>query len=152
MEAFELLADPVRRRVLELLADGERTSGELSDVAGREFGISQPAVSRHLRLLREGGLVEARPVGARRVYVLRVEALRPVGDWLERFRRDSFPPLDALATEVARGKRRRRLAAAAGGDAGGSTAGETVAGAPAVVAARLPAPPPAPVVRPQEQR
>ncbi len=67
MHAFDVLGDPVRRRILELLAEGEMTSGGVSEVISDEFGISQPAVSQHLRVLREGGFATVRPEGARRL-------------------------------------------------------------------------------------
>src|SRR5690348_12444699 len=110
MHAFEVLGDPVRRRILELLADGEHSSGAVCAVITAEFGISQPAVSQHLRVLREAGFATVRPEGARRMYAVGQEALRDVDAWLDRFRGIWTPHLDALATEVARGKRRRRQA------------------------------------------
>jgi DNA-binding transcriptional ArsR family regulator len=108
VHAFDVLGDPVRRRILELLADGEMTSGGVSDVIRDEFGISQPAVSQHLRVLREGGFASVRPEGARRLYAVSADPLRDVDDWLGRFRRFWTPHLDALETEIARGKRQRR--------------------------------------------
>jgi DNA-binding transcriptional ArsR family regulator len=108
VHAFDVLGDPVRRRILELLADGEMTSGGVSDAIRDEFGISQPAVSQHLRVLREGGFASVRPEGARRLYAVSAEPLRDVDDWLGRFRRFWTPHLDALETEIARGKRQRR--------------------------------------------
>ncbi|PRX46126.1 DNA-binding transcriptional ArsR family regulator [Prauserella shujinwangii] len=109
MHAFDVLGDPVRRRILELLADGERTSGALCAVIQGEFGISQPAVSQHLKVLRENGFATVRPEGTRRLYAVNSAPLRDVDVWLDRFRRFWTPHLDALATEVARGKRERRL-------------------------------------------
>ncbi|MET8144990.1 metalloregulator ArsR/SmtB family transcription factor [Sphaerisporangium sp. NPDC005288] len=110
MHAFDVLGDPVRRRILELLlADGEKTSGAVSAVIQEEFGISQPAVSQHLRVLRDGGFATVRPEGARRLYAVNLDPLRDIDAWLERFRRYWTPHLDALATELARGKRERRL-------------------------------------------
>jgi DNA-binding transcriptional ArsR family regulator len=108
VHAFDVLGDPVRRRILELLADGEMASGGVSDVIRDEFGISQPAVSQHLRVLREAGFATVRPEGARRLYAVSAEPLRDVDDWLGRFRRFWTPHLDALETEIARGKRQRR--------------------------------------------
>lgn len=108
MHAFDVLGDPVRRRILELLADGELPSGAVAAVVQEEFGISQPAVSQHLRVLRESGFARSRPDGARRLYAVEPAALREVDAWLEPFRRFWEPHLDALATEVARGKRQRR--------------------------------------------
>jgi DNA-binding transcriptional ArsR family regulator len=111
MHAFDVLSDPVRRRILELLADGERAAGDIGGVIQDEFGISQPAVSQHLRVLREAGFATVRPDGARRLYAVDAEPLREVDAWLDRFRAFWTPHLDALATEIARGKRQRRLAA-----------------------------------------
>jgi DNA-binding transcriptional ArsR family regulator len=108
VHAFDVLGDPVRRRILELLADGELPSGAVAAVVQQEFGISQPAVSQHLRVLRESGFARSRPDGARRLYAVEPAALQEVDAWLERFRRTWEPRLDALATEVARGKRQRR--------------------------------------------
>ena len=76
MHAFDVLGDPVRRRILELLADGERSSGEVSEVIRPEFGISQPAVSQHLKVLRDNGFATVRPDGARRLYAVDDTALR----------------------------------------------------------------------------
>jgi len=108
VHAFDVLGDPVRRRILEVLAGGQRSSGEVTEVIQREFGISQPAVSQHLKVLREHGFASVRPEGARRLYAVRPEPLRDVDDWLGRFRRFWTPHLDALETEIARGKRQRR--------------------------------------------
>lgn len=108
MHAFDVLGDPVRRRILELLADGEQTSGALGAVIQQEFGISQPAVSQHLRVLREKGFVAVRADGARRQYSVVAAPLREVDVWLDRYRRFWAQPLDALATELARGERERR--------------------------------------------
>ena len=110
VHAFDILGDPTRRRILQLLADGEMSSGEITEVIRGEFGISQPAVSQHLRVLRENGFATARPEGARRLYVVEATALREVDEWLERFRAMWDQPMDALATELARGRRERRLA------------------------------------------
>jgi DNA-binding transcriptional ArsR family regulator len=108
MLAFDVLGDPVRRRILELLADGELTSGAVCAVIQEEFGISQPAVSAHLRVLRQAGFATVRPEGTRRLYAVSSEPLRDVDRWLDRFRHFWAPHLDALATEVARGRRARR--------------------------------------------
>jgi len=109
MHAFDVLGDPVRRRILELLADGERSSGEVTDVIRAEFGISQPAVSQHLKVLRDNSFATVRPDGARRLYAVDDTALREADEWLGQFRRFWAPRLAAMATEVARGKRQRRL-------------------------------------------
>ncbi|HEY0640991.1 MAG TPA: metalloregulator ArsR/SmtB family transcription factor [Pseudonocardiaceae bacterium] len=114
MQAFEVLGDPVRRRILELLADGELTSGAVVDVIRREFGISQPAVSQHLRVLRESGFATVRAEGTRRLYAVDTGPLREVDAWLDRFRGGWRQHLDALETELARGRRERRRAGASG--------------------------------------
>ena len=108
MHAFDVLGDPVRRRILELLRDGELTSGALGEVVEREFGISQPAVSQHLKVLRDNGFATVRPEGARRLYAVAPEPLQGIDAWLGQFRRFWTPHLDALATELARGKHERR--------------------------------------------
>ncbi|MGW5668864.1 ArsR/SmtB family transcription factor [Micromonospora sp. NPDC003776] len=108
MHAFDVLGDPVRRRILELLAGGEQTAGGLGATVQREFGISQPAVSQHLKVLREHGFTTVRPEGTRRIYAVDPGPLREVDEWLAGFRRFWTPPLEALATELARGRRERR--------------------------------------------
>lgn len=109
MEAFDILGDPVRRRILELLADGELTSGAITAVVQAEFGITQPAVSQHLKVLRDSGFATVRPEGARRVYAVEPAPFQAFDDWLDPFRRFWDQRLDSLATELARGKRERRL-------------------------------------------
>jgi DNA-binding transcriptional ArsR family regulator len=108
MHAFDVLGDPVRRRILELLRDGESSSGDVVRVVEREFGITQSAVSQHLRVLRDNGFASVRVDGPRRIYSLESAALREVDAWLDGFRTFWDNPLDALATEVARGKRARK--------------------------------------------
>jgi DNA-binding transcriptional ArsR family regulator len=112
MHAFDILGDPVRRRILELLADGELTSGAIGSVVQAEFRISQPAVSQHLKVLRDSGFATVRPEGARRLYSVDAAPLHEVDAWLDPFRHFWEQRLDSLATELARGKRERRLAAA----------------------------------------
>lgn len=107
MHAFDVLGDPVRRRILELLAEGERPSGAVVAAVQSEFGITQSAVSQHLKVLREAGFASARIDGARRIYAVQSAPLQEVDAWLDRFRSFWEPRLDALALEVARGKRRR---------------------------------------------
>ncbi len=85
------------------------TSGAICAAIRPEFGISQPAVSQHLKILREGGLATVRPDGTRRLYALNAVPLQELDAWLDRFRRFWVPHLDALATELARGRRGRRL-------------------------------------------
>ena len=108
MHAFDVLGDPVRRRILELLASGEHTSGEVVEVVGGEFGISQPAVSQHLRVLRDSGFATVRAAGTRRIYAVDPSGLREVDGWLEQFRGFWEQRLDALGTELARGRPGRR--------------------------------------------
>jgi len=109
MGAFDILGDPVRRRILELLAEeGEHASGEVVDVIAREFGITQSAVSQQLKILRESGFATVRAEGTRRVYAVDARPLAEVDAWLGRFRHFWGPKLEALATEIARGKRKRR--------------------------------------------
>jgi DNA-binding transcriptional ArsR family regulator len=117
VHALDILGDPVRRRILELLADGELSAGEIGDEVQREFGISQPAVSQHLRVLRESGFATVRPEGVRRLYAIAPEQLEAAAAWFDPFRRFWQPHLDALGTELARGRRRRRLAAEQATDA-----------------------------------
>jgi DNA-binding transcriptional ArsR family regulator len=109
MHAFDVLGDPVRRRILELLSTGEHSSGDIADVIQRKFHITQPAVSQHLQVLRESGFAVVRREATRRLYSVEALPLKEVDDWLDRFRGFWEPRLDALATEVARGKRKRRL-------------------------------------------
>src|ERR671921_224818 len=104
VEAFDVLGDPVRRRILELLAEGERPAGDVAAAVGAEFGISQPAVSQHLRVLREHGFATVRAVGTRRLYAVDPAPLRDVDAWLDRYRRVWDQRLDALGTELARGR------------------------------------------------
>ncbi|WP_147803852.1 ArsR/SmtB family transcription factor [Alkalicoccus halolimnae] len=106
MHAFDVLGDPVRRRILELLAAGEQRSGNIVEVIQHEFGITQAAVSQHLRILRENGFASVRIDGARRIYSVDGRALREVDEWLSRFRSFWEPKLDALDTEIARGKKK----------------------------------------------
>ncbi|SNS49748.1 ArsR/SmtB family transcription factor [Actinomadura mexicana] len=108
MHAFDVLGDPVRRRILELLSVGGHSSGEICAVIQEEFGISQPAVSQHLKVLRDNGFASVRAEGTRRLYAIDPGPLREVDTWLEQFRRFWSQPLDALATEVARGRREGR--------------------------------------------
>ena len=108
MHAFDVLGDPVRRRILELLAGGELTSGAVTEVVREEFGISQPAVSQHLKVLRENGFATVRPEGTRRLYAVDPSGLREVDAWVQQFSAFWEQSLDALGTELARGRRARR--------------------------------------------
>ena len=105
MHAFDVLGDPVRRRIVELLADGDRTAGDITDRVRAEFGISQPAVSRHLRVLREAGFATSEPQAQQRLYRLHPAPLAEVDAWLARYRSLWSQALDALDTEVRRGRR-----------------------------------------------
>lgn len=108
MHAFDVLGDPVRRRILELLAEGEHASGEVVTVISTEYGITQSAVSQQLKVLRDSGFATVRAEGTRRVYAVDARPLAEVDAWLDRFRRFWEPHLEALATEIARGKRARK--------------------------------------------
>ena len=107
MHAFDVLGDPVRRRILELLLEKENSSGDIVAVIESEFGITQSAVSQHLRVLRDSGFASVRRDGTRRLYSVDTLPLREIDAWLEQFRDLWVRSLDALATEVARGKRKR---------------------------------------------
>jgi DNA-binding transcriptional ArsR family regulator len=98
------LADESRRTVLEILRDHAASAGELADA----LPIARPGVSRHLRVLREAGLVDVRQDAQRRIYTLRPEALVELDEWLGTYRRLWENRLDALHTEIARGKKARR--------------------------------------------
>lgn len=101
--AFEALADPTRRRIVELLADGERSAGELAS----QFEVTRPAVSRHLRVLRESGLVRVRDDAQRRLYSLDPTPLAELDAWLARYRGFWSQRLDALDTELRRARRQQ---------------------------------------------
>lgn len=108
MHALDVLGDPVRRRILELLAAGELAAGEIGATVMAEFGISQPAVSQHLRVLREQGFATVRAEGNRRFYTVDGTGPAQAHEWLTPFERFWLPKLDALGTELARGRRQRR--------------------------------------------
>jgi DNA-binding transcriptional ArsR family regulator len=88
--------------------DGERASGAVVEVIQNEFGITQPAVSQHLKVLRDSGFARVRIEGPRRVYAVETASLQEADEWLGRFRRLWEPRLEALAPEIARGKRKRK--------------------------------------------
>jgi DNA-binding transcriptional ArsR family regulator len=96
--AFEALGDPTRRRIVELVAERERSAGEIAAA----FSISRPGVSKHLRVLREEGIVNVREAGTRRVYSVEPRALDEVDGWVERCRSFWTNRLDALETELRR--------------------------------------------------
>jgi DNA-binding transcriptional ArsR family regulator len=92
IETFAALAEPNRYRIVELLRTSERTVGELGD----RLALSQPLVSKHLRILKEAGVVEVEPRARERVYTLRAKRLREMSDWLDRYRRIWDARHDAL--------------------------------------------------------
>ncbi|MGH9210224.1 MAG: metalloregulator ArsR/SmtB family transcription factor [Acidimicrobiales bacterium] len=104
MDVLGAIADPVRREILGLLKRGPRTAGAIA----AEFDISRPAISRHLRILREHGLAHDEVRGRERVYRLDLEPLAPVDAWLATLRAGWDTRLDALETEVRRTRRDRR--------------------------------------------
>jgi DNA-binding transcriptional ArsR family regulator len=112
---FEALGDPTRRQILELLASGEQPAGTVVATLQARAPISQPAVSQHLKVLREAGLVTVRAEGTRRLYAIDEAGLDAAKAWLTRLADPLAPfaqPFDALATEVARGRRACRPAQA----------------------------------------
>ena len=106
-----MLGDPVRRRILELLAEGECAAGDVATVVGEQFGISQPGVSQHLKVLRDSGFATVRAEGTRRLYAIDPTPLEGVEEWVSTLRGFWEQHLDALGTELARGRRQRRSAA-----------------------------------------
>jgi DNA-binding transcriptional ArsR family regulator len=104
VEALAALADPTRRELVGLLAHGEFAAGQLAE----RFPVSRPAISRHLRVLREAGLVRVRTEGRRRLYVLDARPLAALDEWLEPYRDLWAQRFDALSTELARGRARQR--------------------------------------------
>jgi DNA-binding transcriptional ArsR family regulator len=99
MDVFEAVAEPNRRALLDALAGGERTAGELVATLPN---LTQPTVSRHLKVLREVGLVEVRADAQRRIYALRADGLVEINDWIERYRRFWTDHLDALERHLAK--------------------------------------------------
>ena len=104
MLAFTALADPTRRKIVELLGRGERSAGEIAD----EFDVSQPAISQHLKALRDAGLVRMRAEAQRRIYALDPEGLAAIDTWLEGVRRFWPGKLDALERELRKPTKRRK--------------------------------------------
>jgi DNA-binding transcriptional ArsR family regulator len=103
VDVFTALADPTRRAMLDLLADGERPAG---DVVAAFPALTQPAISRHLRVLREVGLVDVRAQAQRRIYTLRAERLSEVDAWLQRYREFWARHLDAIEDHLANTEKR----------------------------------------------
>jgi DNA-binding transcriptional ArsR family regulator len=101
MKTIEVLAEPTRLRIVELLAERERSAGEIAS----HFSTSRPGISRHLRVLREHGLVVAREEGRQRLYSLDPAPLEELDEWLQQYRRFWSNRLDALGTEVRRRKK-----------------------------------------------
>ena len=106
MNAFDVLGDPVRRRILELLRDQDRSSGAIVEVISTEFGITQAGVSQHLKVLRDSGFATSNIDGSRRIYHLEPAPFREVGEWLEGFRGFWHNAFDALAEEVRKNRPR----------------------------------------------
>jgi DNA-binding transcriptional ArsR family regulator len=104
VQALEALADPTRRHIVELLAERERDAGEIAS----HFDVSRPAVSRHLRVLREHGLVRARSDAQRRIYSLDPAPLEEIDAWLAKYRGFWANRLDALDVQLRRERRRRK--------------------------------------------
>jgi DNA-binding transcriptional ArsR family regulator len=116
---FEALGDPVRRHILELLGDGDRPAGEVAEALRVRHGISQPATSQHLKALLEVGLVTVHPTGRQRIYAVDPAGIHAAMAWLQHFTDTFAQPLDALETELARGRRERRTTRPESADPGG---------------------------------
>ncbi|MEM7457306.1 MAG: metalloregulator ArsR/SmtB family transcription factor [Planctomycetota bacterium] len=108
MHFFTVLSDPVRRRIVERLMDSSMSSGDIVDVVGGEFGISQSAISQQLKILRENRFAKVVPDGSRRIYSLDSAGFEDLDKWLVPFRKFWDPKFASLAGEVARGKRKRK--------------------------------------------
>ncbi|GJM11324.1 MAG: transcriptional regulator [Lysobacteraceae bacterium] len=105
MHPFTVLSDPVRRRIIEHLSGQELSSGEVVASVGKEFGISQSAISQQLKILRDNKFAKVRADGTRRIYSLQPTGLEDIDQWLAPFRRFWEPKFEALAKEVERGKK-----------------------------------------------
>jgi DNA-binding transcriptional ArsR family regulator len=101
VDVLQAVADPVRRRVVETLAEGERTAGELVDVVSAAFGLGQSGTSKHLQVLRTCGVVTSRVAGKQRIYRLRPEPFAEIAAWAERQTRFWNRRLDALTDALA---------------------------------------------------
>ena len=102
MDRFVALADPTRRRIVEMLGSGERTAGAI----GEGFAISAPAISQHLKTLRDAGLVRVRVDGQRRIYSLDPDGFAAMEEWFARMRTFWSGRLDALERELKKGDRK----------------------------------------------
>ncbi len=107
MHPFAVLADPVRRRLVEVLATGEHAAGELVELVGGEFGITQSAVSQQLQVLREQGFASVRAEGRRRVYAIEPQPLRDISAWAAHYSAFWEKALDGLADEIDLGNAER---------------------------------------------
>ncbi|HEY1814464.1 MAG TPA: metalloregulator ArsR/SmtB family transcription factor [Kofleriaceae bacterium] len=99
LETFAALGEPNRYRIVDLLRAGPRAVGDI----GAQLGLHQPQVSKHLRVLRQAGIVDVQPHAQQRVYELRAEPLRAMADWLERYRdiwKERFDELEAVIAEI----------------------------------------------------
>lgn len=108
LQPLDVLGEPVRRRVLELVGPAELSAGAIADALRVELGLSQPAASQHLRVLREAGLLQVRAEGTSRLYRVDRDRLAEAAAWFEQFADPWQQPLDALETELVRGRRERR--------------------------------------------
>lgn len=104
MQALQALGDPVRRELVELIARADRSAGELAREIGARHGISQPGVSRHLKILRDAGVVHSATAGQQRIYSLDANTVDEVAEWVEGIRAFWSQRMDALDTELARGR------------------------------------------------
>ncbi|MFT4167430.1 MAG: metalloregulator ArsR/SmtB family transcription factor [Microlunatus sp.] len=107
-EPLDVLGEPVRRRILELIGAAELPAGAIAVALGAEFGLSQPAASQHLKVLREAGLLLVRAEGTSRLYRLDRARLADAAAWFDQFADSWQQPLDALETELARGRREQQ--------------------------------------------
>lgn len=112
MQPLDALGEPVRRRILEVVGVAELAAGAIADTLRPNLGLSQPAISQHLKVLRESGLVTVRAVGTSRLYRVDADRLAEAAAWFDQFAAPWQQPLDALETELARGRRERRPSAA----------------------------------------
>ena len=118
MHALDVLGEPVRRRILEVIGAAEVSAGAVAATIGDELGLSQPATSQHLKILRESGLVTVRAVGTSRLYRIERDRLAEASAWFDQFGGPWQQPLDALATELVRGRRERRSDGTSGATGG----------------------------------
>ena len=116
MHALDVLGEPVRRRILELLGPGEVSAGAVAAGLADELGLSQPATSQHLKVLRDSGLVTVRAVGTSRLYRIDTDRLGEAAAWFDQFADPWQQPFDALETELARGRRGRTSSPRASGE------------------------------------